>query len=49
MNKFEELALITFIALDVVVENPNNIKLLCGIYLDNIKLETKDVIKRLLK
>lgn len=49
MDKLDDLAIVTFIACDVIIENTNNFKLFSNYFYKNIKYEAKDIFKRLFK
>ena len=49
MNKWDDLAMVTFIACDVIIENTENFKLFSNYFYKNLKYESKDILKRLFK
>ena len=49
MDRWDNLAIVTFIACDAILENTLNFKLYSSYCYENLKIETKDIIKRLFK
>ena len=49
MDKWDNLAIVTFIACDAILENTYNFKLFSNYYYEHFKAEAKDIIKRLFK
>ena len=49
MNKWDHLAIITFIACDVIIENTENFKLYSDYVYKSLRYEAKDIFKRLFK
>lgn len=49
MDRWENFALVTFLACDAIIENSENFKLFSKYYFINFKYETKDIFKRLFK
>lgn len=49
MNKWDDFAIVTFIACDVIIENTGNFKLFSNYVYKNLKYEAKDIFKRLFK
>ena len=49
MNKWDDLAIVTFIACDVIIENTENFKLFSDYFYRALTYEAKDIFKRLLK
>lgn len=49
MNKWDNLAIATFIACDVIIENTESFKLFYSYFYENLKYETKEIFNRLFK
>lgn len=49
MNRFDELALVTFITCDLIIEGSQKFKTFYRYCINNVKYETQDVIKKLFK
>ena len=49
MNRWDDIAMISFIACDIILENSNEFKLFYKYKLNVIGYEMKDILKRLFK
>lgn len=49
MDRWDNVAIVTFIACDVILENAQNFKLYSDYCYKNLKYEAKDILKRLFK
>lgn len=47
MDRFDSIAIITFVTCDAIIENIYGIKCFYRYYYKNIKHETKDIVRKL--